>query len=568
MPESDVSATRVLVLAPTGRDASLVVSVLAKAGICADACHDFATLVSQLNDADTAILAEEALGDEAVELLGQALAHQPVWSDIPLIILGAPHSTSAVTLFSRLSPSANLTLIERPSSPFTLVTVTLAAIRARRRQHITRVHMDELVAAKEEIARQRDERDTLLNSERAARTEVERAGRMKDEFLSTLGHELRTPLNAISGWVQLLRRGNLSPADQAKAYETIGRNTRAQTELIEDLLDMSRIISGKVRLDIQTVDLSALIAGAVDSVQPTAQAKGITLDHILDPLPGPIVCDPARLQQVLWNLISNAVKFTPRGGRVRVTLERIDSRVEISVSDSGIGIGPAFLPYVFDRFRQVDASSTRHHGGLGLGLAIVKQLVEMHGGRVRASSLGEGHGSTFTVSLPVRTLAAPGPRGANPAAVPRELPTFSPLVLVGTTILVVDDDADGRYVVQRLLEESSAKVLTADSVENALAILTSRDVDVMISDIGMPGRDGYDLIRCVRASQSPRLQRLPAAALTAFARSEDRTRALRAGYDSHVSKPVEPSELMAVIERLKRKGAAGAPVAPRGSAGA
>jgi CheY-like chemotaxis protein/two-component sensor histidine kinase len=330
--------------------------------------------------------------------------------------------------------------------------------------------------------------------------------------------------------------------------EVIERNARAQTQLIEDLLDVSRITSGKLRLDVRTVDPAGLIAGALEAVQTAAQAKGIRVTQVLDSHAGPVSGDPARLQQVIWNLVTNAVKFTPKGGRVQVRLARVNSHIEITVSDSGQGIEPEFLPHVFDRFRQADATTTRHTGGLGLGLAIVKHLVELHGGAVSANSAGKDRGSTFTVTLPVTVVsgAVVDPSGAagDPTALPRG-DTF----LSGVRILVVDDDPDARSLMNRVLTGCGATVTTSPDVAHALAAINAAKPDLLISDIGMPHQDGYDLIRQVRA-RGLGARELPAIALTAFARSEDRRRALLAGFQVHVAKPVEPAELTATAASL------------------
>ena len=399
------------------------------------------------------------------------------------------------------------------------------------------------------------DRSTLLESERAARSEAERAGRMKDEFLATLSHELRTPLNAILGWSQILRRRKRDDKELNEGLSVIERNVRAQAQLIEDLLDMSRIISGKIRIDVQQIDLAEITSAAIEAVRPAAEAKEINLHKTLDPNIGLIRGDPGRLQQVIWNLLSNAIKFTPRDGKVRVTLQRVNNHVEITVSDTGIGIRPEFLPYVFDRFRQADATTTRQHGGLGLGMAIVKNLVELHGGKVRAKSPGEGGGATFTIELPLTVVFAgeekrvrEHPRQSEPDRVPEVFCESD--VLLGVSVLVVDDDEDARDLVCRVLEECKATVFTAGSVDEAIELLKRERPAVMVSDIGMPDEDGYDLIRRVRLLPDAEGGSTPAAALTAFARSEDRTRALRAGYQSHVAKPVEPTELVAVVASL------------------
>jgi len=394
-----------------------------------------------------------------------------------------------------------------------------------------------------------EERAHLLESERAARTEAEHASAMKDEFLATLSHELRTPLSAILGWSQVLRLGTRSEADLRQGLETIERNARIQTQLIEDLLDMSSITSGKLRLDIQPLEPASFVAAAIETVRPAAEAKGVRLEKLLDPAAGPVSGDARRLQQVVWNLLSNAIKFTPKGGKVQVLLERVTSHVELSVSDTGIGIRPEFLPHVFERFRQGDASTTRTFGGLGLGLSIVKQLVELHGGTVRVSSPGEHQGATFSVALPLKAVhgsAQPG-RRPHPTIFSGASAPFEHSDLSGVKVLVVDDDLDARALIRRVLGECNAEVLTAATAKEALELVGSERPDVLVSDIGMPETDGYELLKKMRALGGAGGGRIPAIALTAFARSEDRTRALRAGFLVHVAKPVEPSELIATV---------------------
>jgi PAS domain S-box-containing protein len=393
-----------------------------------------------------------------------------------------------------------------------------------------------------------EERSRLLAGEREARADAETANRIKDEFLATLSHELRTPLNAILGWAQLLRMNGTPREDFEHGLETIERNAKVQAQLVEDLLDLSRIISGKLRLEMKPLDLPAVMDAALDSVRPAATAKSIRLIPVLDAHAGPVLGDAGRLQQVVWNLLSNAIKFTPEGGRVDLLLQRADGHAEIVVSDTGQGIDPEFLPHVFDRLRQADSSTTRRHGGLGLGLAIVRHLVESHGGTVRAESRGEGKGATFTASLPILTPAA----SASPRA-----PVVSGsaqradggAALSGVRVLVVDDDPDALDLVSRVLKQSGADVRTAGSAAEALRAMSAYRPHVLLSDIAMPGEDGYDLIRQVRSAQG---QTPPAVALTAFARREDRLRALQAGFQSHVSKPVEPAELVAVVATLAK----------------
>jgi PAS domain S-box-containing protein len=400
-------------------------------------------------------------------------------------------------------------------------------------------------------------RERTLEAERAAREEALRVSRMKDEFLATLSHELRTPLNAILGWSQILNRGPHASDEARQGLGAIERNARLQTQLIEDLLDMSRIISGRIRLDVQRLELADVVASVAQSVRPQASARGVRLITVLDPSAGLVAGDAGRLQQVVWNLLSNAIKFTPRGGKVQVVLERVNSHLELSVADTGEGIAPEFLPHVFERFRQADASTTRTHSGLGLGLSIVKHLVELHGGTVRVESAGRGHGSTFTVALPLAATGLPsGIANADrqhpriPSAEPIRIDTPS---LAGLSIVVLDDDPDSCEVVQRILAGTGgAAVVTACTAAEALAAIEKSPPDVVVSDIGMPHEDGYEFIRKVRALPPERGGLAPAVALTAFARSEDRQRALLAGYQMHVAKPVDPSELITVCASVVR----------------
>lgn len=403
------------------------------------------------------------------------------------------------------------------------------------------------------------ERERLLVAERAARSEAERTGHIKDEFLATLSHELRTPLNAILGWSQLVKQRITDPQEVGRGMTVIERNARAQAQIIDDLLDMSRIISGKIRLDVQPLDIVGLVQSAIETVRPAAEAKGIELVASLASLDGVTVTgDSNRLHQVLWNLLSNAVKFTPRGGYVGVRLERLGAQLQLEIKDSGEGIAPEFLGFVFDRFRQADASTTRRHGGLGLGLAIVKQLVELHGGSVRVLSDGLGLGSSFIVSLPLLAhVAEPeGEQASLRSSVPPELLLRGPSAeLRGVQVLVVDDEPDARALVQRLLEGQEATVQAAASVSEAMELLANTRFDLIVSDIGMPYEDGYALIRKLRARSSDQGGDTPAVALTAYARPEDRVRALRAGYQMHLIKPIEPTELLAVATSLTKRGA-------------
>jgi PAS domain S-box-containing protein len=383
--------------------------------------------------------------------------------------------------------------------------------------------------------------------------QAQEANRMKDEFLATLSHELRTPMNAILGWAQLLREGQLDAATAARAVLTIDRNARVQTQLISDILDASRIVSGKLRLDIRPVELVRAVEAALDTVRPAAQAREIRLHTALDAGAGLVSGDADRLQQVVWNLLSNAIKFTPHGGQVSVRLARVNSHVQLTVEDTGIGVDPDFLPHVFERFRQGDSSNTRPHGGLGLGLALVRHLVELHGGTVQASSPGRDQGSTFIVKLPVMSVVRP-PALELPLAAPGNVPAAPSVgALDGVNVLLVDDEADARELFKTLLERSGAHVTAVASGAEAFSAFTASPPDVVVSDIEMPEENGYDLIRRLRGLPPERGGRIPAAALTAYARAEDRMRALRAGFQIHVSKPVQPAELVAVVASLVRR---------------
>ncbi|HWL92512.1 MAG TPA: ATP-binding protein [Phycisphaerae bacterium] len=402
----------------------------------------------------------------------------------------------------------------------------------------------------QERCRAEEERNRLLSSEQDARNAAEQANRIKDDFLAMLSHELRTPLNAILGWSQILRKESFGGDASQRGLETIERNARVQAQIIEDLMDMSRIVAGKVRLDIQSLDFIPVIEGSIETMRPAIEAKGILLEKALDPAAGDISGDANRLQQVIWNILANAVKFTPANGRIQIVLQRVDSQVELSISDSGQGIKPEFLPYIFDRFRQCDSSSTRRQGGLGLGLSIVKHLIELHGGTIHAKSEGEGKGATFVVTLPV--VAARSPQAVDDSAVnpDEDLDVLEQNLLKGVRILAVDDEVDARDLLKRILSQGGAEVVIAGSATEALGILDWHKPDIIISDLAMPGKDGYEFMRTVRSFPLARGGNIPAIALTAFARLEDRVRTLQAGYQMHIAKPVKSTELITVVASL------------------
>jgi signal transduction histidine kinase len=396
--------------------------------------------------------------------------------------------------------------------------------------------------------------------------ELREANRIKDEFLATLSHELRTPLNSILGWIQLLRGGVLNKEAAIRAVTTIERNTKSLAQIIDDLLEVSRIITGKFKLEVRPMELGAIVEAALDAVRPAVDAKSIELHLSIEPI-GLVMGDASRLQQVVWNLLSNAIKFTPNGGRVEVRLQELPSNARITVIDSGEGISADFLPYVFDRFRQADSTFTRRHGGLGLGLAIVRHLVEMHGGSVRADSQGEGKGASFTVTLPL--LKARRGFAESYSQIPAGHPCAAEVTLAGLRVLIVDDEADARELLTAMLEQCGAQVTAVPSAADAIDCLRDRPgesmPDVLISDIGMPGLDGFELISRIRAMAPDSGGAIPAIALTAYARPEDRARVLEAGYQLHVPKPVEParlSELVADLAGMTSKGSRRTGAAP------
>ncbi|HEX7176604.1 MAG TPA: PAS domain S-box protein [Pyrinomonadaceae bacterium] len=491
--------------------------------------------------------AERIFGYTAEEIIGKSVT----------ILIPADHPDEEPAIIARLRRGERIehyetVRIRKDGTPID-ISLTVSPIRNAAGQIIGASKIARDITG---LKRAERERERLHKSEREARERAEELSHLKDEFLATVSHELRTPLTAILGWAHMLRTGQSDGDSNLKAFEAIERNARSQAQLIEDLLDVSRIITGKLRIDVRPLDPGSFIDSAIEAVRPAAEAKGVRVQKIMDTGAVSVAGDPVRLQQVFWNLLTNAIKFTPRGGRVQIRLERVNSHIEIAVADTGAGITPEFLPHVFDRFRQADQKTTRRYGGLGLGLSIVRHLVELHGGTVRAESAGEGQGSTFTVLLPVAPVYQTGVEGGRVHPAARDtLPSYECADrLDGLRLLVVDDEQDTRELLKAGLGRYGAEVTAAGSAAEALEAVRAAVPDLLISDIGMPGEDGYDLIRRVRALSAEAGGRVPAIALTAYARVEDRMQALRAGYQMHVPKPVEMAELVAVAASLVRRG--------------
>jgi len=518
-------AGRVLIFAPIGRDASLTAELLSRAGIACQVCHAMNDVCIELaRGAGAILLTEEALADPRLDDLADALASQPPWSDISILLFaGSDRSQASLRTLHKLEVLRNVTLLDRPIRTAAVISTVRAALRGRQRQY--------------------ELRDTLVALQRA-RLDAEHANRLKDEFLATVSHELRTPLNAILGWVAMLRQARFEPTRVAGILEIVERNAKAQAQLIADVLDISRMISGRVKLELTPVSLARVILDAVDSVRPGAAARAIDLK--LDVDEGPVAnADPDRLQQVVWNLLSNACKFTPEGGRIDVALRASRTHATITVADTGVGISSDFLPHVFDRFRQAEQGFTRSHGGLGLGLAIVKQLVEMHGGEATARSDGPSKGATFDVRLPLaRTI--PREHRVRQETPSSELPKVD---LSDHSILVVDDDEATRDLMVTLLSQCGAKVRAVGSAPQALQEF---DVDIpglVLADIGMPGEDGLSMIRRIRRRPPARGGLVRAVAISAYARPEDRQAALAAGYDDYLAKPAMPADVIRAVDR-------------------
>ncbi|HEX6731497.1 MAG TPA: ATP-binding protein [Pyrinomonadaceae bacterium] len=437
---------------------------------------------------------------------------------------------------SRIIPSESFTTLEIEDQSRAIAVL-------QQKAQALEIEVGERVKAEENLR-------AVLLREQLARTEAETANRMKDEFLATVSHELRTPLNAIIGWLHMLRRGHLDDETKVRALETIERNAKSQAQLVEDLLNVSRMISGKLRLQMGVVDAASVINAAIDAVQLAANSKDLELQVTLDPSARHVLGDANRLQQIVWNLLSNAIKFTPAGGRVTVQLERAESHMQIKVSDTGQGINREFLPYVFERFCQADGGSTRRHGGLGLGLALVRHLVELHGGNVRVQSAGEGKGATFIIELPLAPADRLTSEKSRPELNKKDQNVSSTTSLAGRRVLVVDDDVDTLQMLTVMLADRKAEVQAAASADEAMEILTWFRPHVLVLDLAMPGENGYSLIERIRRDEKDSGWMLPAVALTAQVRVEDRARALSAGFNMFVPKPVEADELITAIDGL------------------
>jgi len=471
------------------------------------------------------VLTEETLEDAGIGQFMACVRSQPAWSDIPILLFSdAERSDVYLRTLRSLEGLRNVVLLERPIRLGVALSFMWSAIRGRDRQYELRDRLADLAAAREE---------------------ADRANHLKDEFLATLSHELRTPLNAILGWTTMLRDGNVQQKHVMRALDTIHRNATAQVQIVNDLLDVSRIIRGNMQMAPRVLELAPVLTLALESMMPTAEAKGVSLALFTSDESVHVWGDPDRLQQVFWNLLSNAVKFTPSGGRVEISVEICPPDVRIQITDTGTGIASSFLPHVFDRFRQSDGSPTRRHGGLGLGLSIVRHLVELHGGRVGAESAGEGRGATFSVFLPVRPAETRAPIQIVPHV--RRFPSHG-LDLSGVQVLIVDDEADARDLLKMMLADTGAQIREASSAAEAIQMVESDPPDILLSDVGMPVRDGYSMMRAIRALPDGHLVR--AIAVSAYARAEDKQRAYHAGFNNHVSKPVQPDALLGTIERL------------------
>ena len=460
-----------------------------------------------------------------------------------MIVAAARGDTERIRLF-RLLGLTSYMCVPLVAGGRSLGALTLATAESGRRYTADDLKFAEDIAS----------RAALAVDNARSHEQLHQANRLKDDFLATLSHELRTPLNAILGYARMISGGLIAPDKLLRAVQTIERNATTLTQMVEDVLDVSRIVSGKMRLNVQPVDLPLVLHEAVETIRPAADAKRIRINAVIDPQVSPISGDPDRLQQIVWNLLSNAVKFTPKEGQIQLRLERVNSSVEIIVSDTGTGIAPEFLPHLFERFRQADADTTRQRTGLGLGLAIVRNLTELHGGSVYASSSGAGTGATFRVRLPV-SIVHQGSTEEKRVHARHESVSSSRKMpdLTGTHVLAVDDEADALSLLTEILEAAGARVTTARTGAAALEKIGLIEPDVLVADLGMPWMDGFELINRLRQSDDPRLRNLPAAALTAYARSEDRAKTLQAGFEMHLAKPIDPVELVSAVKALARR---------------
>jgi signal transduction histidine kinase/ActR/RegA family two-component response regulator len=504
---------------PTGRDADLVGGMLERVGIECEIIlsQDLAATIDA--GAGALLIAEEALNENLLNSLEEVIHQQPVWSDLPIIVFSSS-TYSAENLLEALSGKFNATIVERPIRITMLVSAVRGALRARQRQYQAR-----------DLLRQ-----------------LKQADQQKDLFLATLSHELRTPLNSIIGWIHILRQRSIEDTEIQHALDVIDRNARTQSEMIADILLVSRVITGKVELAMEPVDVSTIVSASVDIVRTSAEAKKIALNiDTNDYVPSTVKADPERLQQVFWNLLTNAVKFTPQNGQIDIVLRREGDSLKIEVKDNGYGIEPRFLPYIFERFRQADSKHTRRVGGLGLGLAIVSHLVELHGGMVTADSEGKGKGSQFVITLPVadeRSLPSAAP---NPIA---STNGYGGQALKGLCILIVEDDADSRDMLDTVLRFQGAEVLTAKDVIEGFDVFRAERPDSLVSDVGLPELDGYDLIRRIRTLSEREGGKTPAIALTGYVSVQDQSQALNAGYQEHLPKPVDTDQLIHSIREL------------------
>ena len=534
---------RVMVIAPLGRDATAIADLLNANGFAASICAELSTNTDALVAAGALIMTEEALEFAQIGYLLAALQNQPPWSELPVIILtsgGRSRLTQLLDVAARAARSA--TLLERPIATDTLLRAINVALRSRRRQYEVRDLIFEQQRIQEKLEKNEEQLRMLLARERGLRQAADEANRLKDEFLATISHELRNPLNVMLGYSELLlRMDEIKQSSQlSQMSEALRRNALAQSYLIRDLLELSRLRSGKLTLNLETVSFATAINNAIETVRADANTKSISIDLALPISPIFLEGDPLRLEQIIWNLLSNSVKFTDAGGKIRVALDREDGDAVLTVEDTGQGIHPAFLPRVFDMFRQGDTRANRQHSGLGIGLALVQQLVRLHKGSVEAFSEGLGKGTTFTIRLPAKRELA---------ATTGDETMLDPLEgLNGLRVLAVDDDEDNTSLLRQLLELSGAQVLTANSGPTALALAANSDVDIVLSDISMPGMDGFEFVRQLRKVNGK--ENIRVIALTGFGRRDDVEQARNEGFVAHLTKPIDFDKLIKMLQGL------------------